>query len=148
MYWPRLQSAAATFSKADFWWRPHEGTNSAANLLLHLDGNIRQWILAGLGGAEDRRDRPSEFAAREGPAAKTIMEGLGATIAAAASIIAALPDERLAEPYTCQGFEMTVLAAIYHVVEHLSWHTGQVVWLAKLRGGDAHGIAFYDDSKL
>ncbi|MDH3592329.1 MAG: DUF1572 domain-containing protein, partial [Planctomycetota bacterium] len=132
----------------DLWWRPHELANSVGNLLLHLEGNIRQWILCGLGGEPDTRARSAEFRARDSRTAPELLDALGATIEAAADIVAALDPDSLGDPYEMQGIPGTVLGAIYHVVEHLSWHTGQIVWIAKERGGAGHGIAFYDDSKL
>jgi uncharacterized damage-inducible protein DinB len=63
-------------------------------------------------------------------------------------VLRALPDPEWARPVTIQGFETTVLAAVLHVVEHFSWHTGQVVWIAKARSGAGHGLAFYDDAAL
>lgn len=67
---------------------------------------------------------------------------------AAAALIAALSDDVLRAPVTIQGFETTGLGAVLHVVEHFSWHTGQVVWIAKARAGAAHGLALYDDAAI
>ena len=146
VYLPRLQKAVDTLPEADLWWRPHQGATSVGNLLLHLEGNLRQWILGGLGGAEERRRRAEEFARREGGTRSELMGALAATMTGAADVIerATALDRRL----SIQGFATTPREAIYHVVEHLSWHTGQVVWIAKMRAGAAHGIAFYDDAGL
>jgi len=146
VYLPRLRKAVDSLPEADLWWRPHERATSVGNLLLHLDGNLRQWILGGLGGAEDRRRRSEEFARREGGSKAELMGALAATMTDCASVIERQGD--LERRLSIQGFATSAREAIYHVVEHLSWHTGQIVWIAKMRGGAAHGIAFYDDAKL
>jgi uncharacterized damage-inducible protein DinB len=146
VYLPRLRKALETLPERDLWWRPHPGATSVGNLLLHLDGNLRQWIVAALGGAPDRRRRSEEFARREGGTRAELIGALASTIAEAAGVIER--QTALDRALRIQGFETTPRDAIYHVVEHLSWHTGQIVWIAKMRAGEAHGIAFYDDRKL
>lgn len=146
VYLPRLRQALDTLPEEDLWWRPHAKATSVGNLLLHLEGNIRQWILGGLGGAHDRRRRSEEFARREGGTKKELMDALAATIGEAARVV----ENQIAldRSLVIQDFETSPRDAIYHVVEHLSWHTGQIVWIAKMRAGEGHGIAFYDDTKL
>jgi len=146
VYLPRLRKAVDTLPEADLWWRPHEGGTSVGNLLLHLEGNIRQWILCGLGGTPDRRRRAEEFARREGGTRADLMAALAGTVEEAAHVVER--QSALDRDLNIQGFDTSVRGAIYHVVEHLSWHTGQIVWIAKMRAGEAHGIAFYDDRKL
>lgn len=147
-YLARLEQSLAGMSAADLWWRPHPDTTSIGNLLLHLEGNVRQWIVSGLGGAPDRRVRESEFAAREGAEAPALLAALTATVGRACEVIERLPPARWTERVTIQDFEVTVLAAVLHIVEHFSWHTGQITWIAKLRKGAGHGIAYYDDDAL
>ncbi len=176
-YLPHLKLALAELPPQDLWWRPHERATSAGNLLLHLQGNIRQWIVSGLGGAPDARERDAEFATRGAgmlqadaalgtPASETraetaaaadtlaaldatrLFESLTATVHEACAIIERLDAARLVAPVTIQGFETNVFGAVLHVTEHLSWHTGQITWIAKLRAGERHGIAFYDDAAL
>jgi uncharacterized damage-inducible protein DinB len=147
-YLPRLQRALAVLPARDLWWRPHPRATSAGNLLLHLQGNIHQWIVCGLGGAPDRRERDAEFAAREGAGARELLAALRATVEQACAIIARLDAAALAGRVTIQGFEVSRLEAVLHVVEHLSWHAGQVAWIAKLRAGEGHGLAYYADAGL
>jgi uncharacterized damage-inducible protein DinB len=146
VYLPRLRKAVDSLPDGDLWWRPHAKATSVGNLLLHLDGNIRQWILGGLGGTAVRRRRSEEFARREGGTRADLMGALARTIEEAARVVEGQSD--LDRRLGIQGFATSPFEAIYHVVEHLSWHTGQIVWIAKMRAGEAHGIAFYDDSKL
>lgn len=152
-YMSRLARALEVLPEADLWWRPHPDCISVGNVLLHLEGNVRQWIVSGLGGAPDRRERAREFAAvGEGAerqaSARELFERLAETVRGAAAVIEGLPDQVLDAPRTIQGFETTGLGAVLHVVEHFSWHTGQVVWIAKARAGVAHGLSFYDDAAI
>jgi uncharacterized damage-inducible protein DinB len=79
---------------------------------------------------------------------RDLFQRLAETVRAAAAVIEGVSDELLDVPRTIQGFETTGLGAILHVVEHFSWHTGQVVWIAKARAGVAHGLSFYDDAAI
>ena len=145
---PRLVEATATLPQSDLWWRPHDGVISVGNILLHLEGNVRQWIICGVGGAEDHRQRPTEFATTKGLLADELLMRLSTTVVDACTTIRSLDREHLSKSHVIQGMDTTVLAALYHVVEHFSWHTGQAVWIAKARAGESHGLSFYDDSKL
>lgn len=149
-YLPRLARALATLPEDDLWWRPHPDCISVGHVLQHLEGNVRQWLVSGLGGAEDRRARALEFEAptAAAPGAAELYARLAEAVHAAASVIEGLTDEALDAPVTIQGFATTGVAAVLHVVEHFSWHTGQVVWIAKARAGRGHGLAFYDDAVI
>ncbi len=145
---PRLERAARALGERELWWRPHAGAIAVGTILLHLDGNLRQWILSGLGGRPDERDRAAEFAAEGGAGVEELLGRLRQTVAAAARVIEALPVEHLTRPCRIQGVLTDPLRAVLHVVEHFSWHTGQAVWIAKARGGPAHGIAFHDEAAI
>jgi len=145
VYLPRLERALDSLPPEDLWWRPHEGVISFGTILLHLEGNVRQWLLSGLGGAPDDRDRASEFAATSGPAGPVLLERLRVTVLAACDVVRGCQEGALSATYLIQGSRPTGLQAIYHVVEHFSWHVGQAVWIAKARSGPGHGVAFYDD---
>jgi uncharacterized damage-inducible protein DinB len=147
-YLPRLERALEALPEGDLWWRAHPEVVAFGTILLHLEGNVRQWIIAGLGEAPDERKRASEFAANEGSSGAELMAALTGTVHEACAVIAALEPARLDAPFTCQGYEMDGLGAILHVVEHFSWHTGQAVWIAKARAGAGHGIAFFDDAQV
>jgi uncharacterized damage-inducible protein DinB len=113
------------------WRRPNESSNSIGNLLLHLTGNVRQWIVSGVGGAPDTRRRGEEFAATEGADAALLMAALRGTLDEADSVLAALDASSLEETRTIQARTMTVFDTVYHVVEHFSMHTGQIILLTK-----------------
>lgn len=146
-YLPRIEAALRELPREDLEWRPHQRAISFGTILRHLEGNVRQWILSGIAGKPDHRDRASEFD-ETGEVAEELFARLHATVLEAAQFIEGLDEPRLLATHRIQGFEQSGLAAVYHVVEHFSWHTGQAVWIAKARAGDSHEIAFYDDSKI
>ncbi len=151
VYLPRLRSAADILPNADLFWRPHPDCISFGTILLHLEGNLRQWILCGLGDHRDQRDRDSEFAATEGPPGRDGEQLLGAledTVRDAATLLESLDQNALGRRLSIQGYDVSCEEAVYHVVEHFSWHTGQAVWIAKARAGAGHGLGFYDDATL
>lgn len=130
-------------TEADVWWRPNDASNSIGNLLLHLSGNVRQWIVHGIGEAADTRERAGEFAA-EGTLPKAdLQHRLHATLDEADAVLSRLTDADLLEPRTVQGLETTVLGAVYHVVEHFSMHTGQILYITKLCTGT--DLGFYQE---
>lgn len=135
-YLPWLRTCLARLSEADVWWRPNEKSNSIGNLVLHLCGNIRQWVIHGIGEAADERNRPAEFAARESCSKTELLRTLETTLAEVDRVLANLPLEKLAAPRVIQGFNVTGLGAIFHVVEHFSYHTGQIIYITKMRAGE------------
>ena len=132
-YLPKLRTSVATLGEEGLWWRPNETSNSAGNLLLHLRGNVTQWIIGGVGGRAFDRRRDDEFAARNGGSSAELLEALAETVRTACEIIDRQTDASLLEQREIQGYGVSVLDAIYHVVEHFSMHTGQIILLAKAR---------------
>jgi uncharacterized damage-inducible protein DinB len=139
---PKIRRCLELLEEGDVWWRGSESTTTIGNLLLHLGGNVRQWIISGLGGAEDRRERAGEFAARGGIGKSEALALLERTVAEAAVVLRSLPAAELERERTIQGFRRTGAAALLHVVEHFSYHTGQIVWITKLRTG--RDLKFYN----
>lgn len=140
----KIRLAISGLTITDIWWRPNEYCNSIGNLLLHLAGNIRQWIVAGIGGATDERNRQSEFDTRKPVPTDILLKTLESATSDADQVLATLDDERLARSYKIQGRNTTGLEAVYHVIEHFSMHTGQIIYLAKMRGG--RDLGFYEDA--
>ena len=153
-YLIKIESALAVLIDEQIWWRPNEQSNSLGNLILHLAGNARQWIIAGVGGAEDLRDRPREFAERGGISKGELIDLLKTTLAEVDAVLAKVEtevllshsDSALQRECVAQGFKQTVLDAIFHVVEHFSYHTGQIVYIAKWHATGQ--MRFYDDRRL
>jgi uncharacterized damage-inducible protein DinB len=126
----------------DLWWRADETNNSVGNLVLHLCGNVRQWIISGLGGEPDLRQRSKEFSER-GPVPKAeLLAKLEETLQEADRVLASFDGSELLAERMIQGFRRTALEAIFHVVEHFSFHTGQVIYITKLR--QRVDLKFYD----
>jgi uncharacterized damage-inducible protein DinB len=134
-YLPRLRKALARLPEDDLWWKPNEASNSTGNLLLHLAGNVRQWIVSGVGRQPDVRQREAEFAADGGPGREQLLAQLEEALAEVDDVLARLRPTMLAERRTIQGNDVTVLEAVYHVVEHFSMHAGQILYIVKLRTG-------------
>jgi uncharacterized damage-inducible protein DinB len=121
----------------DIWWRINDASNSIGNLVLHLDGSTRMWILRVVAGRQIVRDRDAEFAER-GPLAKSaLLARLRSTIAEVDEVLATLNETTLLERRPSNYGEVTVLWAVLHAVEHFAMHTGQIITLTKLRTGAA-----------
>ena len=127
----RIEACLTELPPPSLWARDSESENAVGNLLLHLEGNVRQWILSGIGAEPDERDRPSEFSARTGASGSALLAKLSGTVGEAVALIRSLPHTRLADEVSIQGFNTTVLSAIFHVVEHFSGHTYQIILLTK-----------------
>lgn len=143
-YLPRIEQAIDGVSIDNVWWRANAASNSIGNLILHLDGNVRQWIISGLGGDTDVRDRQQEFDARSGMHQAQLLRQLRATVGEADRVLAHIDHATLLEPRRIQSYDVTIMQAIYAVVEHFSMHTGQIILLAKMWKGD---LRLYDVSR-
>jgi uncharacterized damage-inducible protein DinB len=144
-YPAKIRAALLAMPADRVWWRPNEHSNSAGNLVLHLCGNVRQWIVSGVGGQADARLRDLEFATRDGVPLAELLAHLERTLSEVDAVLAALPPGDLDASREIQGRTTSVFSAIYHVVEHFSTHTGQIVWIAKMWSGEG-GVRFYDDA--
>lgn len=118
-------------SDTELWLRPNSSSNSIGNLVLHLCGNMTQYIISALGNNEDNRDRDSEFSAKEGFTAAELLEKMKEVNDRCIKIICALDDKQLTANYEVQGYTMSGIAIVIHVTEHYSYHTGQIVFLTK-----------------
>jgi hypothetical protein len=144
-FWPRMKECVAPLATEQVWWRPNDASNSIGNLLLHLDGNVRQWLVDSFNKNQDQRDRPAEFAAQSGLSASDLLSRLGATLDEAAKVLDRLTVDELLAPYEIQGYHVRGLDAVYQVVEHFGLHYGQIVYIVKsLLGKD---LGFYRELK-
>jgi hypothetical protein len=140
-YWPRLRTCVESLTDEQVWWRPNAASNSIGNLILHLNGNVRQWLVASFNRSEDKRDRPAEFADTGSLSAQALLERLGATMQEASQVLERLTQADLVAPYEIQGYKVRGLEAVYQVVEHFGMHYGQIAYIAKsLTGTD---LGFY-----
>jgi uncharacterized damage-inducible protein DinB len=136
----KIRKVVPKLTAEQLWARGHKTENAVGNLLLHLGGNVRQWIVCGLGGAEDRRERDAEFAAQGGAAATELLDGLAETVAAADAVLARLSPQDLLEQRPIQVYQVSGLQAVFHVVEHFGEHTGQILWAVKAATGEDLGF--------
>lgn len=144
-YLPKIERCLERLTDEDVWWRAHEESNSIGNLLLHLAGNARQWIVSGVGRrSRDRRVRQEEFDERAKLTRTELLARLEQTLDEVDGVLERLDPASILEQRRIQGHDVTVLAAIFHVVEHFSMHTGQIILITKmLRTED---LKFYDFS--
>jgi uncharacterized damage-inducible protein DinB len=141
---PKIERCLEVLSDEQIWWRPNPESNSIGNLLLHLSGNVRQWIVSGIGGMFDARDRDAEFAERAILPRDELLARLKQTLSEADSALANFDSERLLDRMQIQGCDVTALEAVLHVVEHFSMHTGQIILMSKIFA--EVDLGFYDFS--
>jgi uncharacterized damage-inducible protein DinB len=130
---PRIVECLQQLSEEEIWWRPNSASNSAGNLVLHLCGNVRQWIISGLGGAEDKRERDREFAERGPIPRQALVTQLRRTVRDACRVLARLSDDSLSRKHEIQGYQVTGLDAAFRVADHFGYHTGQIIYITKLK---------------
>ncbi len=127
----QISRCAGLLSVEQLWWRANENCNAVGNLIIHLTGNVSQWITGGVAGRQVQRARAAEFAQRDPLPRDDIVARLDAAVHEGVRVIRECGPERLAERRWIQSYDVTVQAAIFHVVEHFSWHTGQIVHMTK-----------------
>lgn len=127
----RIHHCVRLLDDSQLWHRPNENIVSVGNLVLHLTGNVGQWINATLGNQPDLRQRRREF---DTPAfeRRELLEKLDATLVRALDVIEGLGRQDLERTWNVQGFQESGLAIVLHVVEHFSYHVGQITLHAKL----------------
>ena len=122
------------------WWRPNEASNSIGNLILHLDGNVRQWLVCSFNRSEDTRERPAEFSERQLISKTVLLSKLDAILREASAVLSRLTETELLATFQIQGYTVTGLYAVYQVVEHFGLHYGQILFITKLVRGEDLGL--------
>lgn len=140
-FWPRTCACLDALNDEQVWWRPNEESNSIGNLLLHLNGNVQQWIVAPLGKHAQQRDRDAEFAERTHVSIPLLRASLDTTIGSAGAILERLTPADLQQRHRIQDHDVTALEAIFHVVEHFAMHYGQILYITKMLQG--RDLGFY-----
>jgi len=139
-YWPRLRACVESLSDEQVWWRPNESSNSIGNLILHLNGNVGQWLVASFNRLEDARDRPAEFNAQGGISGAALLAKLSTTMNQASEVLSRLTEEDLLTPFEIQGYHVTGLDSVYQVVEHFGLHYGQILYVTKMLRSEDLGV--------
>ncbi len=133
-------------TEEEIWKKPNESLNSVGNLILHLCGNIRQYIISSLGESDDNRERDVEFSTTSGFTKKELLEKLIETVDDAKRIIFDSSIEQLVKIRSVQGFSFSGIGVVLHAVEHYSYHTGQIAfWVKQLKNKD---LGFYEGTDL
>ena len=143
LYLEKIRHCVGLLSDEQLWWRPVPRSNSVGNLILHLCGNLSQWLLAGVGGRPYERHRSREFSAERAGNAAALIERLAVVVASCREVLSGLDEGALAAGCTIQGRETNGLHAVLHAWEHMSYHTGQVVLMTKQQIADDVALEFY-----
>ena len=138
----KIKHCLGQLTDEQVWWRSRPSLHSVGNLILHLCGNLRQWIVAGLSGAADGRDRPAEFSERGPIPRDELLRRLEAVVDEARTVLARQTARQLLESRRIQGLDVTGLAAIFDSVPHFRGHTQEIVHLTRLLLGDAYRFAW------
>lgn len=142
----RIVLCVKKLSLEQLWWRPNEESNSIGNLILHLCGNITQWVMTGLGGLPDMRMRQYEFDTRDHISGDKLLEMLESVVVKASTIICHQTATQLLEKRPVQTFEESGISILVHVTEHFSYHTGQIAWITKMLTNNQ--VGFYEGMEL
>ena len=143
---PRIIKCVNMLTDDQVWWRPNAESNSIGNLVLHLEGNVRQWIMSGIAQQQDIRTRQAEFD-EQGPMAKSgLLARLETTMSAAENVINSVTANVLLEKRPVQTFEESILSILVHVTEHFTYHTGQIAWITKMLTESQ--VGFYEGVEL
>lgn len=127
----QIVRCANLLNESEAWSRPNARCNSVANQILHLTGNMRQWILGGIDRQSIVRDRPAEFAACGPAPLSPILQSFEQAVDEVTAVIGGLDASRLGDRYEIQGYQISGLIVVFHVAEHVSFHTGQIVHITK-----------------
>ena len=142
----RIKKCLAMLSETEVWQKPNPSSNSVANLILHLCGNIQQWIVSSLGNIEDSRERDLEFSTTAGVTKTELLDKILSTVAEANKTMKNLEKGDLLEMKSVQGYDYSGIGIIIHVVEHYSYHAGQIAfWTKLLKDKD---LGFYEGQDL
>ncbi|MEM9076245.1 MAG: DinB family protein [Bacteroidota bacterium] len=141
-----IKKCFGQLTEEQVWIKPNAVTNSIGNLILHLCGNITQYGIASLQGIEDRRNRDKEFETKSGYSKEELLDVLSDTVNEAKKSFKTSETSELLKKRSVQGFEFSGIGNIVHVVEHFSYHTGQIALWTKLLNNK--NLGFYDGFDL
>ncbi|MEL6123511.1 MAG: DinB family protein [Bacteroidota bacterium] len=143
---PRIEKVVSILTHDQIWYSPNTASNSIGHLILHLCGNVTQWIGTGIGQRVDDRERDLEFTTADTISAEGLVDRLQLLRVVTDEALKELTDELLLEPREVQGFNENPLSILVHVIEHFSYHTGQIAMIAKYRTDS--DLGFYEGQNL
>ncbi|MEM6799961.1 MAG: DUF1572 family protein [Bacteroidota bacterium] len=143
---PRAKKCLHLLSQEEIWYRPNENSNSVGNLILHLCGNVRQWLISAIGGQTDIRKRQSEFDERGPLATEVLINMLDELEKDAEKVLNNSSAEILTTDFVVQGYRETGLSILIHIVEHFSGHIGQITYFVKAKKDISTG--YYEGHNL
>ncbi len=142
-YLDKIRLATNRLPEELVWWRPHKNALSIGNLILHLHGNLSLWISNGLGNQTTKRDRSKEFTADRTHEGSELVQLISKTVTDCRTLIESIPDDTLSDGLHIQGYDIDVRGLIFHAVEHMSYHTGQILYIVKTLTSEHEAFDFY-----
>ncbi len=127
-----ISIALSKVVEEELWTKQNQSLNTLGNQLLHICGNMTQYIVSGLGGNPDDRNREEEFSTEDGFTKDELLQRLLLTVQTSTTIIDDATPENLLKKRNVQGFELSGTGIVLHAVEHFSYHTGQIAMQVKL----------------
>ncbi len=146
-WWERINHCVRQLNEEQIWYRPHSSMNSVANILLHLCGNLTQWIVAGIRQEPDTRNRPQEFAERSPLAKDELLGRLEETLKKVKAVLSQLEPEQLLESRRIQGFDETILSAVFDSLSHMGGHVQEIIYITRLQLGEQYQFAWVPQTK-
>jgi hypothetical protein len=143
----KIEHCVGQLNDQQLWWRPRPEMNSITNLMLHLSGNLRQWIVSGVGGAKDVRNRPLEFSDRSNLPKSEVIGILKATVTDSDAALARLKADQLVSPRRIQGYDTNVIAAIMDTIPHFRGHVQEIIHITRQQLGDKYRFDFVPKGK-
>jgi Protein of unknown function (DUF1572) len=128
----RMVKAISQLDTHQIWTRPSPESNSVGIILQHLSGNLNQWVCAGIGGSDFKRNRPEEFKDSEQIAKDEIIKRVMGLGSAVENVISQISPDSLHSPRRIQGMDATVMSALLKALTHFEFHEGQILYIAKL----------------
>ncbi len=143
----QIEHCLQQLTDEQIWWRPLPEMNSIGNLLIHLAGNLRQWVISGMGGIADSRNRPSEFSERGPLPLSAIWPPLQATVRDVQTVLSRLQSQDLLRQYRIQGFDVSGWGVVIHTVTHFRGHTQEITSLSRQILGGRYQFKFVPATK-
>ena len=128
---PRIKKCLSLLSEEQIWYQPNENLNSIGNLILHLEGNVNQWVISTFTDKKDTRVRSSEFDPTRKEQKADLFERLNNLIVNTLEAINNISDVDLIKVYNVQCYKETGVSILIHVIEHFSYHVGQITFYTK-----------------